>query len=97
MPRASSTLLKLPPSDQMLVTRQFLAMPLSPAHQKAEVTCWTQTLFTSQFEPLKLMAPLLLLPALLTELVSRARFSMIEDWVVMILFTPWEFPLGVTR
>src|SRR5258708_3224822 len=97
MPRESWTLLKLPPSDQMLCERQFSAMPLLPAHQNAEVTCWIQTLFTSQLSPLKSTAPLLLFPARLEPLQSRDRFCSLEDVPSTMFAMPWVLLAGVTR
>src|ERR1700761_7396994 len=88
MPALPSTLLKFPPSDHTLNTRQFFAMPFTPEHQKAEVACWIQTLSTTQLLPLKLTAPLLLAPARLEALQSKATFCKVEDIVVMMLFTP---------
>src|SRR5437899_1920028 len=97
MPALPSTLLKLPPSDHTLNTRQFCAVPPIPEHQNAEVTCWIQTLSTSQLLPLKLTAPLLLLPARFDALQSRATPRKVEEVVVMMLFTPCELLFGVTR
>src|SRR5882757_2403120 len=97
MPALPSTLLKFPPSDHTLSTRQFFAVPPTPEHQKAEVTCWIHMLSTTQSLPLKLIAPLLLLPARLEELQSKATPRKVEEVVVMMLFTPWPLPLGVTR
>src|SRR5215469_11312824 len=97
MPLSLCTLLKLPPSDHPLNTRQFCARPPKPAHQKAEVTCWIQTLSTSQLLPLKLTAPLLFAPSRLEPLQSSATFWSVLEVVVIILATPMVLFAGVTR
>src|SRR5882757_4042780 len=97
MPALPSTLLKLPPSDHTLNTRQFCAVPPTPEHQNAEVTCWIHTLSTSQSLPLKLTAPLLLFPARLDELQSSETPRSVDEVVVMMFATPCELLFGVTR
>src|ERR1700744_5945368 len=97
MPLSLCTLLKLPPSDQTLSTRQLQAVPFTPAHQNAEVTCWIQTLVTSQFVPLKLIPPLLLAPSRLELLQSIKTSRSVLPVVVTMLLTPCEFPFGTTR
>src|SRR5271170_6753667 len=97
MPLALWTLLKLPPSAQVLNVRQFSAIPLMPAHQKEEVTCWIQTLLTSQLFPLKSTAPLLLLPARFEALQSSATFSSAQETALMMFATAWVLLAGVTR
>src|ERR1700722_15342636 len=97
MPFALCTLLKLPPSAQVLSVRQFSAMPLTPPHQKEEVTCWIQTLFTTQLVPLKSIAPSLLLPARLEELQSSRTFDSVHETALMILPMPYGLFAGVTR
>src|SRR5580658_3331172 len=96
-PLALCTLLKLPPSAQVLNVRQFSAMPLTPAHQKDEVACWIQTLLTTQLLPLKSTAPLLLAPSRLQELQSSSTFWSVQETALMILATPWVLLAGVTR
>src|ERR1700744_593144 len=97
MPLALCTLLKFPPSAQVLKVRQFSAIPLTPAHQKEDVTCWIQTLFTTQFVPEEFTAPLLSSLARLTALQSSDKLDTTQDSVVKMLAIPCVLPAGVTR
>src|SRR5258707_3546361 len=51
------TLLRLQPSAQMLVSRQFCTRPPFPDAQKPDIVCWVQMLSASQLFPLVSIAP----------------------------------------
>src|SRR4051812_12326953 len=74
------TLLRLIPSAQMLVSRQFCTVPPVPDAQKPDMVCWVQIPSASQLLPLVSIAP----PqpsttALLVALASKAKFRTVQE------------------
>src|SRR5712671_1373294 len=87
------TLLRLQPSAQILVSRQFWTVPPVPDAQKPDIVCWVQMLSASQLLPVVSMAPPQ--PSTVARLVafaSRAKFRTVQE--VRLKIAPRGLALG---
>src|SRR6266481_4674723 len=87
------TLLRLQPSAQMLVSRQFWTRPPFPDAQNPDIVCCVQMLSASQLFPVVSIAP----PqpsttARLVALASSAKFRTLQE--VTLKMAPSGFALG---
>src|SRR5271155_5289286 len=94
----NETLLRLHPSAQMLVSRQFSTIPPVPEAQNPDSLCWVQMLSATQLVPVVSMAP----PApstdaLLMALASVAKLRTVQDVTLNVAASPTELGRGTFR
>src|SRR5580658_7110285 len=94
----NDTLLRLHPSAQMLVSRQFSTTPPVPDAQKPDSLCCVQMLSATQLVPVVSMAP----PApstdaLLMALASVAKLRTVQEVTLNVAASPTVLGSGTLR
>src|SRR5260221_10317851 len=92
------TLLRLHPSAQMLVSRQFCTVPPVPEAQKPDIVCWVQMLSASQLLPLvSIPPPQPSADARLLAFASRAKFRTVHEVTLNMAPNGVELGSGTLR